>query len=68
MFSPVFMSTIFLISLETKQKKTNPVVFVRKRTISTERPPFVGEVGANFGLRVSRGHSNESPQSLISVF
>jgi hypothetical protein len=29
----------------------------------------VGEVSANFsGQRVSRGHSNESPRPLISVF
>jgi hypothetical protein len=30
-----------------KTKKLNPVVVVRKRTIPTERPPLVGEVGAN---------------------
>jgi hypothetical protein len=28
--------------------KLNSVVLVRKRTIPTERPPFVGEVSANF--------------------
>jgi hypothetical protein len=35
-------------SVLTKQK-TNSVALVRKRTIPTERPPFVGEVSANFG-------------------
>jgi hypothetical protein len=29
-------------------KQTNSVALVRKRTISTERPPLVGEVSANF--------------------
>jgi hypothetical protein len=29
-------------------KKINSVVLVRKRTISTEKPPHVGEVSANF--------------------
>jgi hypothetical protein len=33
-------------SYETKQ--TNSLVWVRERTISTERPPLVGEVIANF--------------------
>jgi competence CoiA-like predicted nuclease len=33
---------------ETKTNKTNSVVSVRKRTISTERLPLVGEVSANF--------------------
>jgi hypothetical protein len=31
-----------------QQKTTNSVALVRKRTIPTERPPLVGEVGANF--------------------
>jgi hypothetical protein len=35
----------------TKTKKQTPWLFVRKRTISTERPPLVGEVSANF-LRI----------------
>jgi hypothetical protein len=39
----------------------NSVAIVRKRTIPTERPPFIGEVGANFcGLKVSRGQRNGS--------
>jgi hypothetical protein len=29
------------------KKKNNSVALVRKRTIPTERPPLVGEVGAN---------------------
>jgi hypothetical protein len=31
-----------------KQQQTNSMVWVRERTISTERPPLVGEVIANF--------------------
>jgi hypothetical protein len=30
------------------QKQTNSVALVRERTVSTERPPLVGEVSANF--------------------
>jgi hypothetical protein len=30
------------------EKKTNSMVWVRERTIPTERPPHVGEVIANF--------------------
>jgi hypothetical protein len=49
--------------------KTNSVVLVRKRTVPTERPPFVGEVSAIFSeQRVSRGQQNESQRQLISVF
>jgi hypothetical protein len=29
-------------------KKLDSVALVRKRTIPTERPPFVNEVGSNF--------------------
>jgi hypothetical protein len=47
----------------------NSVALVRQRTIPTELPPLVGEVGANFsGQRASRGQRNESPRLLISVF
>jgi hypothetical protein len=35
-------------SWRSLKKKLNSVVFVRKRTIPTERPPLVGEVSANF--------------------
>jgi hypothetical protein len=31
-----------------KHKQTNSMVWVRERTIPTERPPLVGEVIANF--------------------
>jgi hypothetical protein len=31
-----------------RKKKLNPIVWVRERTIQTERPPLVGEVIANF--------------------
>jgi hypothetical protein len=45
------------------------VALVRKRTIPTERPPYVGEVSANFcGQRVLRGQRNGSPRPLISGF
>jgi hypothetical protein len=37
------------------------MVWVRERTIPTERPPLVGEVIANLcGYRVSRGHRDGS--------
>jgi hypothetical protein len=37
------------ISLKQQtNKQTNSMVWVRERTIPTERPPFVGEVIANF--------------------
>jgi hypothetical protein len=57
------------IILIKKQRKTNSVALVLKRTIPTERPPLVGEVSANFsGKRASRGQRNESPRPFISVF
>jgi hypothetical protein len=33
---------------EERPKQTNSMVWVRERTIPTERPPLVGEVIANF--------------------
>jgi hypothetical protein len=33
---------------EDTNKQTNSMVWVRERTIPTERPPLVGEVIANF--------------------
>jgi hypothetical protein len=43
------------------KKKINSMVWVRKRTISTERPPLAGEVTANFcGKRVPRGQRDGS--------
>jgi hypothetical protein len=40
---------IFCLLIVSKQKtKTNFMVWVRERTIPTERPPLVGEVIANF--------------------
>jgi hypothetical protein len=36
-----------LDDMQTKKKQT-PWLLVRERTIPTERPPFVGEVSANF--------------------
>jgi hypothetical protein len=41
----------------------NSMVWVRERTIPTERPPLVGEVIANFcGWRVPRGQRDGSPR------
>jgi hypothetical protein len=34
--------------LPLPKRKSNPVAWVRERTIPTERPPLVGEVSANF--------------------
>jgi hypothetical protein len=42
-------------------KKLNSMVWVRERTIPTERPPLVGEVIADFcGQRVTRGQHDGS--------
>jgi hypothetical protein len=42
---------------------------VRKRTISIERPRFVGKVSAKLcGYRILHGQRNEFPRPLISVF
>jgi hypothetical protein len=49
-------------------KVKDSVGLVRKQIVWTERPSFVGEVSAKFCGEVSRGQSNGSPQSLISVF
>jgi hypothetical protein len=47
-----------LTGLKQYKLKLNSVVWVRERTIPTERPPLVGEVIANFcGKRVPRGGS-----------
>jgi hypothetical protein len=41
--------------------KLNSMVWVRERTIPTERPPLLGEVIANLcGLRVPRGQRDGS--------
>jgi hypothetical protein len=42
-------------------KQTNSVVFVRKRTIPTERPPHPGEVSATFTDRECRVVSATNP-------
>jgi hypothetical protein len=48
------------------RKKRNFGALVRQRTTSTERPPLVGEVSANFsGERLSDGQRNESPRPLF---
>jgi hypothetical protein len=62
-------SDVMLCLVVWNNIKKNSGASVRQRTIPTERPPFVGEVSANFsGQRVSRGQRNESPRPLISVF
>jgi hypothetical protein len=56
------VEVVYVLEYLTKQT-TNSVALVHKRTIPTERPPLVGEVGANFcRLRVSRGQLNGSPR------
>jgi hypothetical protein len=42
------IKTVFLFCVSLGVTKLNPVALARKRTIPTERPPLVGEVGANF--------------------
>jgi hypothetical protein len=37
-----------LLTTDSVTNKTNSMVWVRERTIPTERPPLVGEVIANF--------------------
>jgi hypothetical protein len=52
-----------------KLVKKNSLAWVRERTITTERPPLVGEVSVNFcGYRVSRGQRDGSlrPYSRLS--
>jgi hypothetical protein len=52
-----------------ERSKLNSMVWVRERTIPTERPPLVGEVSTNFwGSRVPRGQRDGSlrPYSRIS--
>jgi hypothetical protein len=42
-----FFSTLFSDNFNTGLRSKNSVALVRKRTMPTERPPFVGEVSAN---------------------
>jgi hypothetical protein len=53
----------------TSLKKLNSMVWVRERTIPTERPPLVGEVGANF-LRIEGAtwSTQRISTALFSVF
>jgi hypothetical protein len=46
--SSLWMILSFNIADSIKQKQTNSVTWFRERTIPTEQPPLVGEVGANF--------------------
>jgi hypothetical protein len=43
----IYLHTIRQI-ISATNLKLNSVALVRKQTIPTERPPFVGEVSANF--------------------
>jgi hypothetical protein len=53
------------VDLRADVVNRSSVALVRKRSISTERPLHVGEVGANYcGQSVSRGQRNESPRPL----
>jgi hypothetical protein len=45
------ISFSFLRTNKQTNKQTHSVVLIRKRTIPTERPPFVSEVSANFSGR-----------------
>ena len=57
--------------LQASKKKKNSVALVHERTIPTERPPPVGEVSANFFLRIEGCHvvsAMDPPRPLISVF
>jgi hypothetical protein len=42
------LAIVFTSTPTITSKKLNSVALIRKRTISTERPPLVGEVSANF--------------------
>jgi hypothetical protein len=52
-----------------KEKQTNSVVLVRKRTIPTERPPLLGVVSAN-SLRIEdvAWSAQRIPTAVFSVF
>jgi hypothetical protein len=52
---------------KNKQKQTNSVVLVRKRTIPTERPPLVGEVSDNLGYFLARFQSLQLPSSQSEI-
>jgi hypothetical protein len=55
--------------LSVNRYKRNSFALIRKQTILTKRPPFVGEISAIFrGYRRMRGQCNGSPWPLISVF
>jgi hypothetical protein len=45
-------SEVSLLCQQELHTQTNSVALARKRTIPTERPPYVGEVSANFCGRV----------------
>jgi hypothetical protein len=46
LFSQLFKGIHEVVSM--LKTKLNSVAWVRERTISTDRPPFVGEISANF--------------------
>jgi hypothetical protein len=45
--SSIHLYNLISAFLNKTNKKTNSMVWVRERTIPTERPPLVGEVLAN---------------------
>jgi hypothetical protein len=48
---------VCLLGTPKNKNKTNSVASVHKRTISTVRPPLVGEVSANFITKFTSTHS-----------
>jgi hypothetical protein len=63
-----YLPVYCVFGLVHKSKNQTPWISVCKRT-TTERPPLVGKVNANFPrLWVLRGQRNGSPRQLISIF
>jgi hypothetical protein len=48
MEGPKKLTTAGSEELEAESNETDPVAWVRERTIPTERPPFVSQVSVNF--------------------
>jgi hypothetical protein len=57
-----------VITERTKKTKLNSMVWVRERTIPTERPPLVGEVIANFWAKGCHVVSVTGPYGRILGF
>jgi hypothetical protein len=55
------LDSLWATKISLSYKQTNPVAWVRERTIPTKWPPLVGEVSANVcGYRVLRGQRDGS--------